>query len=89
MKEYLRLCYRTAALIPPPPPPTLSINVPQRGTEAKFSEGAWFSRANYHVFLQTRYFCGNIINYLYHYVYSNLFDIAKFLTQNDYDPMFW
>ena len=29
------------------------------------------------------------MNYLYHYVYSNLFDIAKFLTQNDYDPMFW
>ena len=27
---------------------------------AKFSEGARFSRASYHVFLGTCYFCGNI-----------------------------
>ena len=55
---------------------------------AKFSEGARFSRASYHVFLQTYYICSNIvINYSYHYVYSIILDKAEFLTQNDDDPI--
>ena len=55
---------------------------------AKFAEGASFSRASCHVFLQTCYFCCNIvINYSCHYVYSSIFDIAEFLTQNDHAPI--
>ena len=55
---------------------------------AKFSDGARFSIVSYHVFLQTCYFWGNIvINYSCHYVYSNIFDIAEFLTQNDHGPI--
>ena len=55
---------------------------------AKFSDGARFSIVSYHVFLQTYYFWGNIvINYSCHYVYSNIFDIAEFLTQNDHGPI--
>ena len=39
----------------------------------------------YHIFLQTCYFCDNIvINYSYHYVYSNIFDIAEYVTQNNH-----
>ena len=53
---------------------------------AKFSEGARILE-DYHVFLQTCTFCGNnVINCSYHYVYTNIFDIAQSLTQNDYDP---
>ena len=37
------------------------------------------------VFMQTCSFCGNIvINYSYHYVYSNVFDIAESLIQNNH-----
>ena len=55
---------------------------------AKFSDGARFSIVSYHVFLQTCYFSASIvINYSCHYVYSNIFDIAEFLTQNDHGPI--
>ena len=61
----------------------------QRGKRgSKFSEGTRFLRASHHVFLQTCYYCGSIvINYSCHYVYSNIFDIAEFLTQNDHGPI--
>ena len=40
------------------------------------------------VFLQLLYFCGNIvIDYSYHYVYSNIFDMTESLTQNNHDPI--
>ena len=49
----------------------------QRGRGAKFSEGARFLRATM--------FCGSIvINYSYHYVYSNIYDIAESLTQQSW-----
>ena len=58
------------------------------GGGAKFAEGASFSRASCHVFLQTCFFCCNIvINYSCHYVYSSIFDLAEFLTQNDHGPI--
>ena len=42
---------------------------PQRGRGGWILEGC-------HVFLQTCYFCGNnVINYSYHYVYSDIFDM--------------
>ena len=40
------------------------------------------------LFLQTCYFCGNIvINYSCHYLYSNIFDMAEFLPQNNHGPI--
>ena len=78
---------------PPPPTPTwkkggagknmalearfqkLREGLAVRGTE--FSEGGRFLRA-------TMFFC---MCYSYHYIYSNIFDIAKSLTQNYYGPI--
>ena len=34
----------------------------------------------------TMFFCKGV-NYLYHYVYTNIFDIAESLTQNDHGPI--
>ena len=49
--------------------------------------GAKLSQGN-HVLLQTCHFCGNIvINYSYHHAYSNIFDIAESLIQNDDGPI--
>ena len=56
----------------------------QKGKGAKFSEAATFLRATM-FFLQMCYFYGNIvIDYLYRYVYSNIFDIAESSTQWPY-----
>ena len=39
-------------------------------------------------FMQICYFCGNIVmNYSYHYICLNIFDIAESLTQRDYGPI--
>ena len=44
---------------------------------AKISDVAGFFKGSYHVFLQSCYFCGNIvINCSCHYVYSNIFGIT-------------
>ena len=59
-----------------------------KAEEGQFSEGQGEVNSErgqilegYHVFLQTCYFCRNIvINYSYHYVYSNIFDITESLT---------
>ena len=61
------------------------------GLKKNVALGARFQRGGQSLegtmFLQTCYFCGNIFNYSYHYVYSNIVDIAESLTQNDHGPI--
>ena len=59
-----------------------------RGGGAKFSEGARFWRATMFFCKHDTFVANIVINYSCHYVYSNIFDTLKSLTQNDHGSVY-